>query len=138
MLGVFFAQYRFLHGNSPINSKAAVQYADAAIRLRVVELIALILEHCSIAKHRKSMSKTLVYKKKTLKEEPAVPDHAIKLDLGEKSLVYSDPGSENAILVTWNTPERNVSFSVRSMTTFRQMKAFLKNYNRNFNEMEKP
>ena len=81
---------------------------------------------------------TLVYKRKEYKKAPDVPENSIKLNIGDKSLVYSDLDNEYAILVTWNTPDRNVCFSVRSLTTFRQMKAYLKNYNRRLSNKEKP
>ena len=51
MLRVLLAQYRVPGRNAPVNSKAAVKYADAPVRLGMVELVALVLEHRRLAQH---------------------------------------------------------------------------------------
>ena len=51
MFRVLLAQYRVPGRNEPVNSKAAVKYADAPVRLGMVELVALVLEHRCLAQH---------------------------------------------------------------------------------------
>ena len=48
MLQVFFAEYRLLHRYAPVNTQGFVLDVDASICLRVIELVALVLEDGSL------------------------------------------------------------------------------------------
>lgn len=45
MLFVFFAKQGFAKRNFPINTQGLVGYANAAVGLRVVEIVAFVLEY---------------------------------------------------------------------------------------------
>ena len=51
MFGVLLAEYGVLRGYSPVDAQALVKDADAPVRFRVIELIALVLEHRRLAQH---------------------------------------------------------------------------------------
>ena len=57
MLQVLFAEYRLLHRYAPVNAKRLVLDIDAAIGLRMIELIALVLEDGSFGEDGKAMCK---------------------------------------------------------------------------------
>lgn len=57
MSGVFFAQDGVIGGYAPIYPKAVVKYANATVCLRVIEIVAFILENGQVAKHRETMGK---------------------------------------------------------------------------------
>ena len=59
MLRILLTQYRLLRRYAPVDAQALVQDADAPVRFRMVEVVALVLEHRRLAQHRKSMRKTL-------------------------------------------------------------------------------
>ena len=46
MFGVFLRKDGLVGGDSPVDAEAGVKDADAAIGLRMVELVALVLEYC--------------------------------------------------------------------------------------------
>ncbi len=48
-----------LCGYSPVNAKGIIQDTDAAICLRMIELIALVLEHSCLREDGKAMGETL-------------------------------------------------------------------------------
>ena len=52
--------------NMPVNAQAPVKDRDTPIRLRMIELVTLILEHCHIAQHREPMRETLRYEELTV------------------------------------------------------------------------
>ena len=51
MLGVFFAQDGLLRRDSPVDAEALVCYGDAVVGLRMVELIAFVLEDGCLAQY---------------------------------------------------------------------------------------
>ena len=57
MLQVFLTEYRLLHRYAPINAKRLVLDIDAAIGLRMIELVALVLENGGLGKNGKAMGK---------------------------------------------------------------------------------
>ena len=57
MLQIFLAEYRFLNRYSPINSKRFILDIDAVICLRVIELVALVLEDSCLGENGEAMSK---------------------------------------------------------------------------------
>ena len=57
MFRVLFAENSVFRRYVPVNAEATVKYANASVRFRVVELIALILEHRRLAQHGKTMRK---------------------------------------------------------------------------------
>ena len=61
MLRVLVAQYGVACGYAPVNAEASVEYAYAAVGLGVVEVVALVLEHGHVAKHREAVGKPLWY-----------------------------------------------------------------------------
>ena len=58
MLQIFLAEYRLINRYSPINSKRFILDIDAAICLRVIELVALVLEDGGFGEHGEAMGKT--------------------------------------------------------------------------------
>ena len=57
MLQILFAEYRLLHRYAPIDAKGFVLDIDAAIGLRMIELVALVLEDSGLSEHSEAMSK---------------------------------------------------------------------------------
>ena len=57
MLQVLLAEYRFLHRYAPVNTQGFVLDIDAAISLRMIEFVALVLEYGGFGEHGKAMSK---------------------------------------------------------------------------------
>ena len=62
VLGIFFTQDSMVGRYAPVDTQTVIQYANAFIGFRKIEVVAFILEHGCIAQHGKSMSKTLGYK----------------------------------------------------------------------------
>ena len=56
MLQVFLAEYRLFHRYAPINAKGFVLDIDAAIGLRMIELVTLVLEYGSLGENGKAVS----------------------------------------------------------------------------------
>ena len=56
MLQVLFAEYRLLHWYAPVNAKTFILDVDAAISLRMIELVALVLEDGGLGEHSETMS----------------------------------------------------------------------------------
>ena len=57
MLQIFLAEYRFIYRYAPVNAKRLVLDINSAISLRMIELIALVLEDGSLGEHCEAMSK---------------------------------------------------------------------------------
>ena len=57
MLQIFLTEYRLLHWYAPVNAKRLVLDIDAAISLRMIELVALVLEDGGFGEHGEAMSK---------------------------------------------------------------------------------
>ena len=57
MLQVFLAKNRLLHRYAPINTKRLVLDIDAAVSLRMIELIALVLEDGGLGENSEAMGK---------------------------------------------------------------------------------
>ena len=55
MLSVLVAQDGMLRGDAPVDAEAGVQDADAAIGFRMVEVVALVLEHSRLAQYREAV-----------------------------------------------------------------------------------
>ena len=55
MLQVFLAEYCLLHWYAPFDGKLFVLDIDAANGLRMIELVALVLEDGSLGEHGKAM-----------------------------------------------------------------------------------
>lgn len=55
MFRVLLAQYRVPGRYPPVDTQAFVEYADAPVRLGMVELVALVLEHRRLAQHGESV-----------------------------------------------------------------------------------
>ena len=66
MLQILLAEYRLLHRYAPINAKRLVLDIDAAIGLRMIELVALVLEDGGLGENGKTMSKATRDKKLTM------------------------------------------------------------------------
>ena len=58
MLQVLFTKYRLLYRYVPVNAKGFIFDIDAAIGLRMIELVALVLEDGSFGENGKAMGKT--------------------------------------------------------------------------------
>ena len=56
MLQILFAEYRLLNRYAPVNTKTFILDVDAAICLRVIELIALLLEDGGLRENGEAMS----------------------------------------------------------------------------------
>ena len=63
MLQIFLAEYRLFHWYAPVNTQRFVLDVDAAISLRVIELVALVLEDGSFGENGEAMSKSSWNKK---------------------------------------------------------------------------
>ena len=61
MLQVFLAEYRLLHRHAPVNAKRFVFDINAAICLRVIELVALVLEDGSLGENGEALSILLYF-----------------------------------------------------------------------------
>ena len=61
MLCVFVTQYCLVF-DTPINTKRIIKDTDTTISLRMIELIALILEYSRFTQYSKTMSKATWYK----------------------------------------------------------------------------
>lgn len=59
MLRILLAQYRLVRRYPPVDAQAFVQDADAPVRFRMVEVVALVLEHRRLAQYRKPMREAL-------------------------------------------------------------------------------
>ena len=57
VLQVFLAKNRLFHRYAPVNTQGFVLDVDAAISLRMIELVALVLEDGGFGEHGKAMSK---------------------------------------------------------------------------------
>ena len=66
MLQVLLAKYRLLYRYAPVYAKGFVLDVDAAISLRVIELVALVLEYGDFGKNGKAVSKATRDKKLTM------------------------------------------------------------------------
>ena len=62
MSGVLVREYGLVHGDLPVYLERGVQNGYAAIRLGVVELVALVLEHCDVAENDETVCKAFGYK----------------------------------------------------------------------------
>ena len=58
MLGILLRENSMLCRNLPVDAQALVEDRDSPVSLRMIELIALILEHGSFAEYGKTMGKT--------------------------------------------------------------------------------
>ena len=58
MLQVFLAKNRLLHRYAPINTKRLVLDIDSAISLRMIELVALVLENGGFGENGEAMGET--------------------------------------------------------------------------------
>ena len=56
MLQIFLTEYRLLYWYAPVNAKRFILDIDAAICLRVIELIALVLEDGGLRENGEAMS----------------------------------------------------------------------------------
>ena len=59
MAKVFVGEDGLLGRDSPVDAQALVENADASVGLRMVELVALVLEDRRVAKHCESVCKAL-------------------------------------------------------------------------------
>ncbi len=66
MFGILVGEDGFIRGDMPIDIQTFIQDTDAAISLRVIKLIALVLEHSCFAEYSKAMSKALWDKELTM------------------------------------------------------------------------
>ena len=66
MLQVLLTEYRLLHRYAPINAKRLVLDIDAAISLRMIELVAFVLEDGGFGENGKAMGKTTRDEKLTI------------------------------------------------------------------------
>ena len=66
MLQILFAEYRFLHWYAPVDAKRLVLDIDAAISLRMIELVALVLEDGGLGENGEAMSESSWDKKLTM------------------------------------------------------------------------
>ena len=57
MLQVLIAEYRLLHWYAPVNAKRLVLDIDATISLRMIELVALVLEDSGLGEYGEAVSK---------------------------------------------------------------------------------
>ena len=57
MLQVLFTEYRLLYWYAPINAKGFIFDVDAAVSLRMIELVALVLENGGLGENGKAMCK---------------------------------------------------------------------------------
>ena len=61
-------------------------------------------------------------------------DTAIVLEFGQYSLSFEKLEDGSATLITWNTPEKQKRFCVRSQITFMHLRAYGENYFRRLNQ----
>lgn len=61
MLQVLFTEYRLLHRYAPVDAKGFVLDIDAAIGLRMIELVALVLEDGSLGENGEALSILLYF-----------------------------------------------------------------------------
>ena len=59
MVLVFLAEQNFVERNLPIDAKGFVGYANTAISLGMIEVVAFVLKNSHLAQYGKSMSKPL-------------------------------------------------------------------------------
>ena len=59
MFGVLLAENGALGRYAPVNAQALVKDADAPVRFRVIELVALVLEHRRLAQHGETVGEAL-------------------------------------------------------------------------------
>ena len=59
MAGVFVAENGLGGGDAPIDAEGIIKDADASVCLRVVELVALVLEYSGFAEHSEAVGKPL-------------------------------------------------------------------------------
>ena len=52
---IFLAQDGFRRRNPPVDTQLRIPYRDAAVRLRSVVVVALVLENCLLAQHRETV-----------------------------------------------------------------------------------
>ena len=57
MLQIFLAEYRLFYRYAPVNAKTFILDIDAAICLRMIELVALVLEDGSLGENGEAMGK---------------------------------------------------------------------------------
>ena len=111
MTGVLVREDGFVHRDLPVNQKRGVQNGDAAIRLGVVELVALVLEHCCVAENDETVCKAFGNK-----ELPVVFIAELDSDVlpvGRRALAYvygnvqdtSAYTADNLALCIWRTLE---------------------------------
>ena len=55
MLAILFAKIGFFRRDTPINSKAFIKYTYAAISLRMIKLVTLVLEDGGLGEYGKTM-----------------------------------------------------------------------------------
>ena len=55
MLQIFLAEYRLLHRYAPVNAKRFILDIDSAIGLRMIELVALVLEDGGFGENGKAV-----------------------------------------------------------------------------------
>ena len=73
---------------------------------------------------------TVVYSRK--KAAPS-DDTAIILEFGQYSLSFEKLEDGSAALITWNTPEKQKQFCVRSQISFMSLRAYAENYFKSLN-----
>ena len=66
MLQVFLAEYRLLHRYAPVNAKGFILDVYSAISFRMIELVALVLEYCSLGENGEAVSKASWNKELTM------------------------------------------------------------------------
>ena len=57
MLQILFTEYRLLHRYAPVNAQGFVLDVDSAIGLRMIELIAFVLEDSGLRENSEAMGK---------------------------------------------------------------------------------
>lgn len=58
MLGVLLAENGMFCRYAPVDAQRVIEYAYAAVSLRMVELVALVLKYCRLAQHGKAMGES--------------------------------------------------------------------------------
>ena len=59
MFRVFLTENSVFSRYAPVNAQTAVEYAYTSVSLGMIELIALVQEHCGLAEYGESVCKTL-------------------------------------------------------------------------------
>lgn len=62
MLGVFFAQDSLFRRDTPVDAQRIIQDADTAVRFRMIEVVALVLEDSRFTQYGEAVCKTARHK----------------------------------------------------------------------------